>query len=58
MKATTLNPILLVDSHHGVYSGQLAYKRAEKTYHAVVKEYTDLCTLYSDEELQILAEIQ
>lgn len=33
-------------------------KRAEKTYHAVVKEYTDLCTLYSDEELQILAEIQ
>ena len=33
-------------------------KKVEKTYNAVKKEYTDLCTLFTDEEIEQLAEIQ
>ena len=32
-------------------------KKAEKTYKAVCKEYESLCRLYSDDELQVMAEI-
>jgi hypothetical protein len=32
-------------------------RRAEKTYFAVVNEYTRLCTLYNGAEMEILAEI-
>lgn len=33
-------------------------RTAEKTYKAVLKEYNSLCTLFSDEELEQLQEIQ
>lgn len=33
-------------------------KKAEKTYNAVVKDYKDVCSLFNDEELSELQEIQ
>lgn len=47
MKATTLNPILLVDSHHGVYSGQLAYKTLNRELKAQVRKQMTKDGIYS-----------
>ena len=33
-------------------------KTAEKTYHAVCKEYDNVCKIWSDEEIEELREIQ
>lgn len=32
-------------------------RKSKKTYKAVVKEYESMCTLFSDEELEVLSEI-
>lgn len=43
------------------FCGEFGYdtdsRKAEKIYKAVCKEYESLCRLYSDEELQLMAEI-